>query len=288
MSKSITIKLTKAGPKSGPFTISDQFGNIIAQDVPKKTLIAGVTYSLDDNVTLIIVKSVGSCKVEKTITLSPITTDQFANVTFSQTTTACIWRHLTNIQIYNTFYGNIEPYIIEYPFAYSYQDEILQNVKDYTKAYEYLPIPDGVFNDNVRIETNDKWFNKAILYNGQQSSGILELVAKPLHNLKAYMQYPIFNADSKTITYTKSDNFYQYNTFWALQKSSQVPMFKTSCESMSIDKVVNQDNMDYGPRSFKKATLRAKELKVRHILDNSSTTHLVSQFIVTPAQISYK
>jgi hypothetical protein len=57
---------------------------------------------------------------------------------------------------------------------------------------------------------------------------------------------------------------------------------------MSIDKEVNQENMDYGLRSFKKATLRAKELKVRHILDNSSTVHLVSQFILTPAQISYK
>jgi hypothetical protein len=288
MSKSITIKLTKAGPNSGPFTISDQFGNIIAQDVPKKTLIAGVTYSLNDDVTLLIIKSVGSCKVEKTITLSPITTDEFASITFSQTTTACIWRHLTNIRLYNTYYDNIQPYIIEYPFAYSYQDEILQNVKDYTKAYEYYPIEDGVFNDNTRIETNDKWFNKAVLYNGQQSSGILELVAKPLHNLKAYMQYPILNAESKTITYTKSDNFYQYNTFWAAEISSQVPLFKTSCENLSIDKVVNQANMDYGARSFKKATLRAKELKVRHILDNSSTTHLVSQFIVTPAQISYK
>jgi hypothetical protein len=52
--------------------------------------------------------------------------------------------------------------------------------------------------------------------------------------------------------------------------------------------VINQDNMDYGNRSFKKATLRAKNLKVRHILDNSSTTHIISQFIVTPAQISYK
>ena len=288
MSKSITIKLTKAGPNSGPFTISDQFGNIIAQDVPKKTLIAGVTYSLNDDVTLLIIKSVGSCKVEKTITLSPITTDEFASITFSQTTTACIWRHLTNIRLYNTYYDNIQPYIIEYPFAYSYQDEILQNVKDYTKAYEYYPIEDGVFNDNTRIETNDKWFNKAVLYNGQQSSGILELVAKPLHNLKAYMQYPILNAESKTITYTKSDNFYQYNTFWAAEISSQVPLFKTSCENLSIDKVVNQANMDYGARSFKKATLRAKELKVRHILDNSSSTHLVSQFIVTPAQISYK
>lgn len=288
MSKSVTIKLTKAGPKSGPFTISDEFGNIIAQDVSKKTLIAGVTYSLNDNVTLVIVKSTGSCKSEKVITLSPITTTEFANVTFTQTMTACIWRHLTNIRLYNTYYGDIKPYIIEYPFAYSYQDEILQNVKDYTKAYEYYPIEDGVFNDNTRIETNDKWFNKAVLYNGQQSSGILELVPKPLHNMKAYMQYPILNSDSKTITYTKSDNFYQYNTFWAAEKSSQVPLFRTTCESLSIDKVVNQENIDYGPRSFKKATLRAKELKVRHILDNTSTTHLVSQFIITPAQISYK
>ena len=114
---------------------------------------------------------------------------------------------------------------------------------------------------NTRIETNDKWFNKAIVYNGQQSSGILELVAKPLNNLQAYNQYPIFNAESKTITYTKSDNFYQYNTFWALEKSSQVPLFNTTCESLSIDKVVNQANMDYGPRSFKKATLRAKDIK---------------------------
>jgi hypothetical protein len=159
---------------------------------------------------------------------------------------------------------------------------------DYTKAYEYLSIPDGVFSTNTRIETNDKWFNKAIVYNGQQSSGILQLVAKPLHNLQAYNQYPIFNTDSKTITYTKSDNFYQYNTFWALEKSSQIPLFNTTCESLSIDKVINQANMDYGLRSFKKATIRAKDLKVRHILDNSSTTHLVSQFIIAPSQISYK
>jgi hypothetical protein len=102
------------------------------------------------------------------------------------------------------------------------------------------------------------------------------------------MQYPILNTDSKTITFTKSDSFYQYNTFWALQKDDEIPMFKTSCKSLSIDKVINQDNMDYGTRSFKKATLRAKNLKVRHILDNSSTTHIISQFIVTPAQISYK
>ena len=288
MSKIISIKLIEVGPTAGPFSIFDQFGNVIAEDISKKTLTAGISYIVNDNVTIITIKSTGKCTAQKSISIKDITIDEYINVKLIQTVTGCIWRHLTNIQLYNEFYGNIEPYIIEYPFAYQFQDELLQNVQDYTKAYEYLPIPDGIFNYNTRIETNDKWFNKAILYNGQQSSGVLNLVAKPLNNMRAYMQYPIFNTDSKTIIYTKSDNFYQYNTFWALQKSSQVPLFNTSCESLSIDKVINQDNMIYDTRSFKKAPLRAKELKVRHILDNQSNVHLVSQFIIAPAQISYK
>lgn len=288
MSKTITIRLTQVSPSSGPFTIFDQFGNVIAEDVTKKALIDGINYSVNDDVLSITLKSTGNCKIQKTVYVSEITEEEYINIKLKQIVTGCIWRHLTNIQLYNSYYGVTEPYIIEYPFAYKFQDEILQNVKDYTKAYEYVSIPDGVFNDNTRIETNNKWFTHAVLYNGQQSSGILELVAKPLNDMRAYMQYPKFNTDSKTITYTKSDNFYQYNTFWALQKSSQVPLFNTGCESLSIDKVVNQDNMDYGSRSFKKATLRAKELKIRHILKDNCTTHLVSQFIITPAQISYK
>lgn len=288
MTKVITIKLVQTGPNAGPFIISDLSGNIIAENVSKKTLIAGISYVVNVSVNSIILTSTGKCNLSIVIPLEEYNIVEYQNIKYTQSVTGCVWRHLTNIQLYNSFYGAIEPYIIEYPFVYKFQDELLQNVIDYTKAYEYLSIPDGVFNDNTRIETNDKWFNKAILYNGQQSSGILELVAKPMNNMRAYMQYPILNAESKTITYTKSDNFYQYNTFWAVEKSSQVPLFNTTCQSLSIDKVVNQANMDYGPRSFKKATLRAKEIKVRHILDNSSTTHLVSQFIIAPSQISYK
>lgn len=288
MTKVITIKLVKTGPNAGPFNISDIYGNIIAENVSKKSLIQGVSYTVDSSITSIVLTSIGKCNTSFTIQLKDINITEYANIKYSQSVTGCVWRHLTNIEIYNIFYGNVEPYIIEYPFAYKYQDEILQNVKDYTKAFTYLPIPDGVFNDNTRIETNDRWFNKAILYNGQQSSGVLELVAKPLHNLQAYNKYPIFNTESKTITYTKSDNFYLFNNFWALNNSSQIPLFYTSCESLSIDKVINQANMDYSPRSFKKAPLRAKDLKVRMILDNSTTTHLVSQFIITESQISYK
>jgi hypothetical protein len=288
MAKTIIIKLTSSGPGAGPFTISDEFGNIIATDVTIDQLIDGVSYSVADNVTMVTIQSTGKCKNKKTFPITVTNPVEIAASTYTQTRTACLWRHLKNPVVYNYFYGNIEPYIIEYPFAYQYYDEILQSVQDYTKAYRYFPDPDGVSDDNRKIETDNAWFNKAVLYNGQQSTGILELVPKPINNLKDYLKYPIYNTDSKTITFTKSDNFYQYNTFWSLVKYKQEPLFIRTCQSLSLDKVVNQANMDYGKRSFKKEPLRAKELKVRHILDNRYDAHLVSQFIITPAQISYK
>lgn len=288
MSKTVIIRLTKAGNRVGPFTIKDNLGNVLGTDVSKEDIINGKSYVVDNAVVSIMLESTGKCTFTKTITITNATIEDIAAVTYSAYNSASLWRHLTNTLIYNYFYNNIEPYIIEYPFSYQSYDEILQNVKDYTKVYKYLPIPDGVFNDNAQIQTDNQYFNKAVLYNGQQSTGILELVPKPMNNLSQYLTYPIYNLESKTITYTKSDNFYQYNTFWSLVKSKTVPLFSVSCESLSIDKVVNQSNMDYGKRSFKKEPLRAKDLKVRHILDNVSDAHLVSQFIITPAQISYK
>jgi hypothetical protein len=288
MPKTIIIKLTSSGPTAGPFTISTEYGTILATDVPRDLLIQGVSYVVDDNVIMVTVESTGKCNNKKTFPITVTNIVALAATEYTRTRTACIWRHLKNPVIYNYFYGNIEPYIIEYPFAYSFQDEILQSVQDYTKAYRYFSDPDGVSDDNRKIETDNAWFNKAVLYNGQQSTGVLELVPKPINNLKDYLKYPVYNTDSKTITFTKSDNFYQYNTFWSLVKYKQEPLFVRTCESLSIDKVVNQANMDYGKRSFKKEPLRAKELKVRHILDNRYDAHLTSQFIITPAQISYK
>jgi len=288
MSKTVIIRLTCSGNRTGPFDISDNLGTVLGTGITKQNLIDGYTVSVADSVTTIIITSVGKCHTVLRVTIGTATIEQLAALTYTECNTGSLWRHLTDVINYNKYYGNIEPYIIEYPFAYQSYDEILQNVKDYSKVYNYLPIPDGVFNDNAQISVDNQWFNKAVLYNGQQSTGVLELVPKPMHNLKQYLAYPIYNEFSKTITYTKSDNFYQYNTFWGLVKSKSVPLFTYSCESLSIDKIVNQANMDYGKRSFKKEPLRSKDLKVRHILDNSSIAHIVSQFIVAPSQISYK
>jgi len=287
MAKTITIKLTKASSGIEAFKLSDQLGNIIADNVSKHTLINGISYKVGYEVTMVTLESLGTCKLTKTFPIGRLMPSQISSVKFIELKQACLWRHLTDGNIYNNFYGNIEPYILEYPFSYQYQDQILQNVKDYTKSYLYSLDDTGVFDYNNKVEV-DAFFNKAVVYNGQQSSGVLELITKPKNDMHSYMKYPILGTESKQILVTKSDNFYQYNTFWSIVKDKTKPLFLTSCTSLTGAKLVNQDNMDYGLRSFKKEPLKAKELKIRHTLDNRDDIHLVSQFIIAPSQISYK
>lgn len=289
MSKIITVKLTKAGIRNKLFTVVDEYSNIIKSSISKEDLINGISFTVDDNVSYIKVISEGACisskqkKIEGTISPSDL-----ANTKFTTSVNGCLWRHLTRVDLNNNFYGSIHPYILEYPYASSYQDEILQSIKDFSRVYKYTPDHTGVFDYNNKAEVNDGYFNKLIVYNNQQNTGLLELVKKPKNNLSQYLSYPIYGESSKTITYTKSDGFYQVNTFWNCLKSVNLPMFINSCDALSFDKKLNQENIDYGKRSFKKETIRGKYSKVRYILDNRSDIHIVSKLNFQNTQLSYK
>ena len=288
MAQVITIKLKNAGPRLGPFSIKDNFGNILGSNISRETLKDGISYSVMDDATVIVICSTGRVQICKDFPIEIFDIYEYADTKFNDSGISCVWTHLKNPTIYNTYYGYIEPYVLEYPFSYQFDDQILRNVKDHTTVYKYVPTSDTVLADYSKYEVNDVWFNKAILYNDQQCSGVLTLFPKPLNDLKDYMSYPKLSTDDKAILFTKNENFYQYNSFWNITENTQVQQFIKDCESLSIDKQINQDNMDYSKRSHKKATLRAKELKVRHILDNRSDIKLVSKFIITPTQKSYK
>lgn len=288
MLKNIYIKLTKVSPSAGPFNIYDQWGILIAENVSREDLINGVGYLLADNVTLIKLVSVGDCSYEKIMTIVPMTTQQFFTTPTTEISTGCVWRHLLNPNIYNTFYGAIKPYILEHPFSYPLQDEILQSFKDYSRVYQYSSNGVGSYSSVDRINVNNVYFNKMVVYNDQQCSGLLLLVPKPTRNLREYMRYPLYNSDSRSILYTKSDNFYQTNDIYDVLNDKSNPIFNPSCESLSLDKELNQGNMIYTQRSFNKAQLRAKDTRVRMILDDRGDTQIISQIVINSNQISYK
>lgn len=290
MSKVIVIKLKKIGNRIDTFSLQDDRGNILLPSVSREELLSGISLQIEDDVKVIKVVFGGEncCNKFINIPIGTITRPELAASKPESKNTSSIWKHLKDNTKYNSFYGCIHPYILEQPIAYEFNDEILQNVKDYTKVFKYLPEDRGNSDNNRKIQINDGYFNKVVIYNDQQSTGILELENKPKNNMKAQLSFPKYNTESKTITYTKSDNFYQYNTFWNIAKNIESPLFITSCKSLSYDKEVNQDNMDYSIRSFKKDKIRAKDIKIRSILDNRDDINLVSMFSSAPSQISYK
>lgn len=196
-------------------------------------------------------------------------------------TISSIWTHNESISKFNNFYDSIHPYTIEYPYSFSPQDQILQNIKDYSKIYQYTEYREFV-------ETDEYYFNELVGYSNQQCTGILKLIKKPSHNLSTYSTYPIYNTDNKEITFTKSGSFYQINTFWDMVKSTKKPIWLKSCENLSIYKELNQDNLDYGKRSYLKSPLRSKELKLRFTLSDRDDLKIVSGFTLSPSQTSYK
>ena len=193
-----------------------------------------------------------------------------------------LWDHNKTYTLYNNYYGEIKPYIIEYNYNYKFNDEILQSVKDYCSARIYTDF-DTWYEPDETI-----YFNKSVISTDQQCTGILNLIPKPLNNMQLYLQYPKFNSDSKDIIVTKSDNFYNYNTFWDITKDRSKPLMIDTTDPTIGLKEVNQDNMDYTKMPSKEYKIRSKKAKLRNILDNRDDVKLISKFTALEVSKSYK
>lgn len=207
------------------------------------------------------------------------------NVTYFQSgfsDSSLLWSHNRSFERFNEFYGITYPYILEYPFVFKFQDEILQNVKDYSNVRVYETPTTYYEPQEIR------YFNKALIYNEEQTSGILNLVPRPKNNLAIQFQYPKYNVASKDILVSKSDNLYLYNTFWNINNKEDKAFLTPSTDYRFTNYYLKNEVLDYTQRNHKKATLRGKNLRIRHILDNASDFRIVSRFIINNTVNSYK
>lgn len=197
---------------------------------------------------------------------------------FYQATADSIYVHHKQFTKFNNFNGMLSEYSIEYPIAYKHRDELLQSIQDYTIIRQYNDYQEW-------IQVDDVYFDEVILYNAQQCSGRRKLSPRPT-SMNSYLKYPVYNTDNINITYTKSNSFYQYNTFWSVIKDKKQPIWKSS--SLSPFKELNQDNMNYKKLSYQKAPLMAKDIKIRHILNSTDEYKFISQFIASQSIESFK
>jgi hypothetical protein len=91
--KIITIKLTIVNNDAGPFNLLMGW-QCYSWKCFKKTLSTGISYIVDNTVTLITLTSIGKCKLSKTLSVSTITNNVYA-LKQKNNYTSCLWRHLT-------------------------------------------------------------------------------------------------------------------------------------------------------------------------------------------------
>lgn len=199
----------------------------------------------------------------------------FQNVTGSD-----VWTHGKEFDSYCRFNNTQEPYVLEYPFVYKKQDEIIQHVEDYSTSLSYTD-PDISYENDELL-----YFNKAFIRSTQQNTGMLNLIPRPLNNMAAYLTYPKYNQDSKDILISKSDGIVSFNTFWDISKDKNKPTIQLSCDKLHLE--LDDSNLDYTNKSFSKAPIRAKGVKIRLIRDIETNFKLISNFIVTQSQTSIK
>lgn len=193
---------------------------------------------------------------------------------------AGIWNHNTALT-FCKFFGKQEDFTLEYPLNFIPNEEIIGSFSDYLTVLEYE-------SEDVYYEVEDGvYYNEAIIWSREECSGILKLDPRPVGNKKAYLEYPKYAADSKSIIFTKSDGLFSFNTFWNVVAERNKPFFSKPCNEASLDKIFNR-NLDYSTRDFKKGRIRSKEAKIRLTYNKSDRYKLISNFILTETQDSIK
>jgi hypothetical protein len=193
--------------------------------------------------------------------------------------TCTVWNHNQNYLTFNKFYDTDYPYIIEYPFSYQYQDQLLQYIEEYATVLKYN-------SQGIYVEPNETvYFTQAIVYNRQASTGLLNLIPKDINNRAQYITYPKYNPDSVDILVTKVDHMYSYNMLWNNLVDSNIVQWTLNCTPGLGQISLNQSNFDYANASYKKYPLRAKDTRVREIMKRDDNPYkIISKFIISKTQ----
>jgi hypothetical protein len=123
-----------------------------------------------------------------------------------------LWRHNNSFTSFCNFYGQDYPFEVEYVAATGTTTTSLKSMEYLLEAYRYKT------NGQDKFHVLDFNFDRAIVYNSEQISGLLRLNLKDRKNPIADLQYPIVSALGMGILYSKEEQKYRFNQFWDITK----------------------------------------------------------------------
>jgi hypothetical protein len=178
-----------------------------------------------------------------------------------------IWKHNLVCDSFCNYYGVNYPFEVEYVQNQGQTVTTTRSVEYILECYKYSP---NCLDYHHLLNEN---FDRAIVYNTEQISGNLILNLSPIKNPYAINNYPIINASSIDILFSKVEQKYRFNEFWDITNDrgqtsgTTVPMWVT--EANGYIRNINTTYVNYN----KGATQRKK---FRHYINKVLLKKLVS------------
>lgn len=187
-----------------------------------------------------------------------------------------LWSHLLGNSSYQVLNGRLEPFIIEYINPSQGATKLLESIsldvesRRWQNEYDYA-VKRGV------------GFNKAVVYNSTNNSGILNLVEQK--SLRDVRDYPKTNSDNtQDILYSSSDRKHYFNYFYnrVINQENNIPAW--IWDTSMVDKSINSKAVSFkGKRLLERLRgdyfytrlTNDKESRFQIILNKAENTEIV-------------
>jgi hypothetical protein len=195
------------------------------------------------------------------------------------------WNHNLNPFTHQTYYGTLYPYILEYTASTMPKTSIvnsvsmIQDIHEYSSDYEYYSLSTA---NNKNLAN----FTKAIIYNKEQSSGIVKLIPEEFGNTRQKISYPKTTPTGIETLISRRENIYTFNGFWSVtNQSSGQSLWSTKWSDRQsqhpIDKVVNSKTVIPVSVSYQKQKIKSDFCRVRLIQDEYSRYKFINHIQIT-------
>jgi len=191
-----------------------------------------------------------------------------------------LWSHSVTNKSYQVYYGKLFPFIIEYISDASTSNKFLHSLEYSLDTIRFHNKQDYFYNRLVN-------FNKAIIYNDRQCSGLLELVISDPENLSQLFNYPKQLNDRTQVECSNNENIWRLNDFYDLVSSqvNNVPIWVSNCANDNKD--LNPRALNYFKYDLDRARIRGKQCRVRLINDKYSNYKFIFNFAINNSLNSF-
>ena len=166
-----------------------------------------------------------------------------------------IWIHNQRADLYCNYYG------IDYPFEVEYTVNTIQEVNTLRSIEYIMEVYKYAVNEYDRFHVLDFNFDEAVVYNTEQTSGLLKLNLNPILDPTAMIAYPIINPTSIDVLYSKVENKFRVNQFWDVtddrgqfNPNAQRTIWDT--EPNGYIRALNPFNLNYNKPEFQRKKFR--------------------------------